>query len=124
MERMAAELLVAFEARDLEAFGVLLADDARWGDDTSPNRCRNRSEVTDTFRRQISAGVDGEVSFVELGPAGILCQLTATFPAEREGTGTRTLFHLYRVRGERIAEIEPFFDRRSAVAALGAGLGG
>ncbi len=117
MERMAAELLVAFEARDLEAFGALLADDARWGDDTSPNRCRNRSEVTDTFRRQIAAGVDGTVSFVELGPAGILCQLTATFPADREGTGT--LFHLYRVRGERIAEIEPFFDRRSALAALG-----
>lgn len=42
LERIAAELLAAFEARDMEAFGALLADDARWGGDTIPNRCRNR----------------------------------------------------------------------------------
>ncbi len=121
---MGAELLAAFEGRDMGAFGALLADDARWGDDTIPNRCRNRSEVIDTFSRQIAAGAEGEVTSLEVGPAGLLCQLTVTLPGGRGRDRTETLFHLYRVRGERIAEIETYFDRRSAVAALGAGLGG
>ena len=35
--------------------------------------------------------------------------------------GPGAVFHLYRARGERIAEIEPFVQRRLAVAALGSG---
>ncbi len=118
---MAAEVSAAFQARDLRAFGELLADDARWGDDTASNRCRSRSEVIDTFRRQLSAGVEGQVSALEVGPAGILCQLAFTSPAGGAGARPGTVFHLYRVRGGRIAEIEPFADRGPALAALGAG---
>ncbi|MHB1524503.1 MAG: nuclear transport factor 2 family protein [Candidatus Dormibacteria bacterium] len=118
---MAAELSAAFQARDMEAFGALLAADARWGGDTVSNRCRSRTEVIDTFRRQISAGAEGQVAALEVGPEGILCQLTVTSPAVAGGVGPGTLFHLYRVRGERIVEIVPFVDRRLAVAALGSG---
>ena len=118
---MAGEVRASLKARDLEAFGALLADDVRWGDDVVPNRCRNRSQVIDTFRRQLAGGFQGRVSSLEIGPAGILCRLTVTFPAEKDGGRTRELFHLYRVSGERITEIEPFADRRPALAALGSG---
>jgi hypothetical protein len=118
---MAAEVSAAFQARDLRAFGALLADDARWGDDTASNRCRSRSEVIDTFCRQLSAGVEGQVSALQVGPAGILCQLAFTSPAAGAGPGPAIVFHLYRVRGKRIAEIEPFAGRGPALAALGAG---
>ncbi len=121
LEWMAGEVRASLEARDLEGFGALLADDVRWGEDIVPNHCRSRSEVIDTFRRQISAGVAGRVSSVELGPAGILCRLTVTFPVEKGGARTRELFHLYRVSGDRITEIDPFVDGRSALAALGCG---
>lgn len=121
---MAGAVRASLEARDLERFGALLADDVRWGDDIVPNHCRSRSEIIDTFRRQISARVAGMVSSVELGPAGILCRLTVRFPAEKGRARTRELFHLYRVSGDRIAEIEPFVDRRPALAALGAGTAG
>jgi hypothetical protein len=121
LERMAAEVSAAFQARDLGAFGALLADDARWGDDSASTRCRSRSEVIDTFRRQLSAGVEGQVSALEVGPAGILCRLAFTSSGGGAGARRGTVFHLYRVRGEKIAEIVPFADRGPAVAALGAG---
>ena len=118
---MAGEVRASLEGRDLEGFRALLADDVRWGGDVMPNRCRNRSQVVDTFRRQLAGGLQGRVSSLEIGPAGILCRLTVTFPAEKAGAKTRELFHLYHVSGERITEIEPFVERRPALAALGSG---
>ncbi|MGC8472967.1 MAG: hypothetical protein ACP5PW_00970 [Candidatus Dormibacteria bacterium] len=103
----------------LVAFGAPLADDARRGDDTSLNRCGNRSEVTDIFRRHTSAGVEGKVSFVKLEPAGPTDQLTVTRPAGGRRARTETRSHVYRVGGEGITVIETNLDWHSAVAALG-----
>ena len=57
------------------------------GDHAASKRCRSRTEVVDTFRRQISAGVERRVSALEVGPEGILCPLAVTSPAVGEGRG-------------------------------------
>ncbi len=59
---MAAQVRGAFESRDPKRFGALLADDARWGDDDAPNKCRSRAEVVETFQTLIDEGVGGESS--------------------------------------------------------------
>ncbi|MBV8949903.1 MAG: ankyrin repeat domain-containing protein, partial [Actinobacteria bacterium] len=43
MRAIAIRIETAFANRDLEAFGTLLAEDARWGDDDAVNKCRSRA---------------------------------------------------------------------------------
>ncbi len=46
---IADRLRAALTARDLDAFGMLLSDDVRWGSDDHRRACRNRSDVLATF---------------------------------------------------------------------------
>jgi len=57
LDAMAEQIRSAFATKNLDAFGQLLADDARWGDDDHPNRCRSRSDVIATFRRVLGEEV-------------------------------------------------------------------
>lgn len=118
LDVMAEQIRHAFGSRDMDAFGQLLADDVRWGDDDAPNACHNRSEVVGTFQSFIAEGVGGEVTEVEIGPAGVLCQLRVHWPDPADRERRAELFHLYRVRGGRIIEIEPYDERDAAEAAL------
>jgi ketosteroid isomerase-like protein len=118
LEGMAAQLRGAFDARDLTMFGALLAEDARWGDDDAPNKCRSRADVVATFQRLIDGGVAGEVADLKTGPAGILCHLRIHWPDPGSSPGRDEVFHLYRVRDGRIVEIQPFDDREAAETAL------
>jgi ketosteroid isomerase-like protein len=118
LEALAAQVGEALGSRDLDAFGEVLAEDVRWGDDDAPNACRTRAEVLGVFSSFVEDGARGEVSDLEVGPAGVLCLLRVHWP-EATGRGRRTeLFHLYRVRDGRIVEIEPFDERDAARAAL------
>jgi hypothetical protein len=60
----------AFATRDLEAFGVLLTDDVRWGDVDHPRGCRNRSDVLATFSRLMTSGVEGAITELVTGTEG------------------------------------------------------
>ena len=115
---MAVQIRGAFESRDMTTFGALLADDARWGDDDAPNKCRSRAEVVATFQRLIDDGVGGEVVDLKTGPAGILCHLRIHWPDWATQTGRDEIFHLYRVHDGRIIEIRPYDDREAGEAAL------
>ncbi len=118
LERMAAQLRSAFDARDMTTFGALLAEDAVWGDDDAPNTCRSRAEVVATFQRLITDGVGGEVADLKTGPAGILCHLHIHWPEPGSRRGRDEVFHLYRVHDGRIVEIRPYDDREAAENAL------
>ncbi len=116
--RMAAQITDAFEARDIVSFGALLADDARWGDDDSPNKCRSRRDVVATFERLLAEGVGGDVVETKTGPAGVLCRLRIRWPDPADRLRRDEVLHLYRVRDGQIVEIEPYDDRSAAEAAL------
>jgi ketosteroid isomerase-like protein len=113
------QLRDALASRDLEAFGALLSDDVRWGDDSHPRGCRNRSEVLKTFARALSAGVDGTVSELESGPQGILCRFDVTRPEGDLRADDLDVFHVYLVSNGQIVQILRFFDRESAANAAG-----
>jgi hypothetical protein len=117
---LSERLRQAYGVRDLEALGALLADDARWGDDDNPRRCRNRSEVLATFARGIDQGIDGEIAELREGSKGIFCAFTARWPEGVQPPGDRRLlYHVYSVNDEQIAEIQQFHDRASAVKVAG-----
>lgn len=54
------QLRTAFNARDIDTFRGLLADDARWGDDpNAPSSCHSRAEIVAQFKRLLADGVRG-----------------------------------------------------------------
>lgn len=121
---LANQIRQAFRTHDIAAFGALLSDDVRWGDDDHPRRCRNRSDVLSTFDRLLSSGVDGTITEMVTGAAGILCRLSVTWPENNSRLGERDLYHVYLVTDGRISEIRRYDDRRSAAEAAGVPDGG
>lgn len=118
LEEIAARVAAAFGQRDIESFGSLLADDARWGDDDAPNKCRTRADVVATFERLLAEDVSGDVTETKIGRAGILCHLRIDWPAPADSHRRSEVLHLYRVRDGQIIEIEPYDDQLEAEAAL------
>ena len=104
---------------DLDAFGALLADDVRWGDDAHRNRCRGRADVLNTFAGWRDSGVTAEVLDARSGPNGVLCRLRVhwTDPADRpRGVD---FVHVFLTRDGQITEIRRHDDVPSAVEAIG-----
>lgn len=114
--KVAKQLFTALENRDLNAFGKLLAEDVRWGDDSNPKKCRSREEAITTFKRLLDQGVDGEIESITATPNGILCKFKVKTPNENDNT-FRTLYHLYKTTGDAISEILPFESRSEAELA-------
>jgi ketosteroid isomerase-like protein len=113
---LAEDVRLALEGRDPEAFGRLLADDARWGDDDNPRRCRSRTDVVATLARGLAGGGEADLLEVTPGRVGVLCGLRVRWPGQPTG---RLLYHVYRVAGGEIVEIQPFDDRVAAAEAAG-----
>jgi ketosteroid isomerase-like protein len=109
----------ALTTRNLRAFGALLSDDVRWGDDDHPRRCRSRSDVLATFRRLMGDGVEADITELVAGTNGLLCGLDVQWPTPGDHPSKRTLFHVYLVRDGHIVEIQPYDDRESAASAAG-----
>lgn len=101
----------------MDALGSLLADDARWGDDDHPNKCRSRTDVLATFNRLLGEGVDGEVTEAIVGPRGVAVLLHVEWPNQGDGRGVN-FYQAYLVRDGLVTEIQRHDDRKSAVAAL------
>jgi hypothetical protein len=113
-----AELLrAAFASKDLVLFGRLLADDARWGDDDNPNKCRSRSDVVAIFARLLGEGVDGHVTEAASSADGVALRLHVDWPNPGEGREI-DLYQAYLVADGLITEIQRHDDRRSALAAV------
>jgi hypothetical protein len=120
IDAIAAEIQAAFASKDLSRFGVLLADDARWGDDDALNKCRSRGDVIATFERLLAEGVDGGVIDTTTGPGGVMCQLRVDWPNPADRSRGEVFFHVYLVRDGHITEIRRYDDRDSATEVLNA----
>lgn len=116
---LADRVRLALTTHDLDAFGALLTDDVRWGDGDEPRACRNRSDVLGTFSQFLNKGVNGHITELGTGTAGILCGLTVDWPDSDPRSCDRNLFHVYLVRDGLISEIQRYDDRASAANAAG-----
>jgi hypothetical protein len=116
---IAQEIDAAFATHDVAAFGALLADDVRWGDDDHPRKCRGRSDVLATFARLIAGGVDADVTETLTGRDGVMCCLRVRWPDPNDRRRGTVLYHVYLLRDGRVSEIQRYDDRPSAVAAIG-----
>jgi hypothetical protein len=117
---LAEKVRLAFAAHDFEAFGVLLTDDVRWGEDDNPRSCRNRKQVLATFANAVARGMDGTIGEIVPGTKGILCRLDINQAPQHQGRLEDPLYHVYLVKENRIYVIEPHHDRASAARAAGA----
>jgi hypothetical protein len=114
---VAAHLQSAFATKDLRELGLLLAADARWGDDDHPDKCRSRGDVIGTFGRLLGEGVDGEVTECVVGEKGVAVRLHVQWPEPGDGRGV-DFFQSYVVEGGLVSEIQRHDDRKSAIAAV------
>lgn len=117
---LAERIGAAYGQADLDAFGALLADDVRWGDDDLPRRCRGRADVLRTFAQLLGSGVSADVVGVESGPLGVLCRLRVRWPDPADRARGTEFLHVLMVRDGRITEIRRYDDARSATEAIGA----
>ena len=118
-ERLAVRLRDAYAARDMTAIGQLLCDDVDWGTDDSPRRCRTRDQVVDTLTMALRHGADGEIVSMDIGTAGILAKLVVRWLPGDERPEESLIYHVYRVRGERVSQILAFDDEVGAREAAG-----
>src|SRR5262245_42851655 len=121
VDAIATQLTTAFATKDLVLLGSLLADDARWGDDDSPNRCRSRADVVATFDRVLREGVDGTIVDTQTGPGGVAVRLHVHWPEPGDAGRDEDFWHAYVVERGVVSEIQRHDDRRSAVAAISRG---
>jgi len=118
-EVLTEKVRAAFAEHDFEAFGALLSDDVRWGDDDNPRRCRNRKQVLATFASALARGMDGAIGEIVPGTKGILCRLDIEQPPQDRQRIPEPLYHVYLVKESHIFVIEPHHDRASAARAAG-----
>lgn len=119
-DRLAKQIYRSFEMRDVEAFGALLADDVRWGDDLNPKKCRGRQDVVATFQRLLDNGIDGKIIYAISTPNGVVCKLEVNSQIEA-GEHFRRLYHFYQITKGMITEIMPFENRTEVERAAGLG---
>jgi SnoaL-like domain len=83
---------------------MVLAPDARWGDDDPPNRCRSRADVIATFEQLLGEGVEGTVTETVIGPNGVAVLLHVEWPNPGEGRGV-DFYQSYIVADGVVTEI-------------------
>lgn len=83
---LADRIRAAYEDADQDAFGALLAEDARWGDDDHPHGCRSRADVLPTLAQWLDSGVTADVLSVDTGlPWGCSAVSPSTGPTRPTG---------------------------------------
>ncbi len=112
----------ALESGDLDAIRDLLDPGASWGAPEGPNdaACRNRDQVIAWWASARAAGARAVVTEVTAGAGTLLVGLEVTgTPAAREAGGAAERWQVLTVRGDRIADIRGFDDRKAAAARAG-----
>jgi SnoaL-like domain len=120
METLATQLRTAFNARDVDTFRGLLAEDARWGEDPdAPNTCHNRAEIVAHVKRLLNEGVRASIMETTTGPRGVACLLEVEWPDPKYAPRDRYSFYqVYVVTDGLITEIQGHDDQDSALAAI------
>jgi hypothetical protein len=118
VDALAEQISAAYRSADLTAFGSLLADDVRWGDDDHPNRCRSRGDVLRTFAGWMDSGVTADLVDVTTGPLGVACRLHVTWVDPQDRQRGVDFFHVFMVSDGLVREIRRYDDKRSAESAI------
>jgi SnoaL-like domain len=114
METFATRLRTAFNARDMDTFRGLLAEDARWGD-----TCTSRSEIIAHFKRLLNDGVRASIVETTMGPRGVACLVEVEWPDPENARRDRQRFYqVYLVTEGHVSEIQGHDDEDSALAAI------
>lgn len=117
METTAARIRTAFNARDMDAFRELIANDATWGEDI-PNACHNRDGIVRTYKRFLDEGVRGTVVETAVGPRGVACLLEVEWSdPENHSRGPR-FYQVFLVHEGLVTKIEGHDDRDLALASI------
>jgi ketosteroid isomerase-like protein len=112
----------ALESGDLDAIRNLLDPGARWGAPEGPNDadCHNRDQVMAWWASARAAGARAVVTEVTAGDGTLLVGLEVTgTPTAREAGEAVERWQVLTVRGDRIADIRGFDDRKAAAARAG-----
>jgi hypothetical protein len=100
-QAIARRLRSAFEARDLESLGDILAPDVRWGgEEETPQTCHSRADVLAWYGGLDARGFRASVVEAVVEPDRIVLTLDMTGPG-----GTRRNYQVFRVAGGRIIDI-------------------
>jgi hypothetical protein len=120
MEVLAARIRTSFNARDMDAFRSLIAEDAKWGEDPDhPNTCHNRNDIVATYERHLADGVRGRVVETTVGPRGVACLLEVEWPdPDHDAPRGPTFFQVFLVSDGLVIKIEGHDDRELALAAI------
>jgi hypothetical protein len=117
METIAARIRTAFNTRDMDAFRVLIARDATWGEEM-PTACHGRDDIIRRYQRFLDEGVGGSVVETTVGPAGVACLLEVDWPDPgNHGRGPR-FYQVFLVNDGLITKIEGHDDRDLALASI------
>lgn len=117
---MATRLQTAFNARDIDTFRGLLAEDAIWGDDPdAPSTCHNRAEIIAHFKRLLDHGLRASITETNTGPRGIAAKLDVAWPDATDARPDRIRFYqVYIVTDGLVTEIHGHDNLDSALAAI------
>jgi hypothetical protein len=120
VETLAAQLRTSFNARDIDTFRALLAEDARWGEDPdAPNTCHNRAEIIAHVKQLLDEGVRASIAETTTGPHGVACLLEVERPEPENAPPARCSFYqVYVVADGLVTEIQGHDDQDSALAAI------
>jgi hypothetical protein len=120
METIAARLRHALNARDMAAFGDLIAQDARWGEGgpDDARTCHNRNDIIATYRRLLRQGVRGTVTETTTGPGGVVCLIEIEWPDDGPHRRGSTLYQVFLVTDGLVTCIQGHDERDLAFAAI------
>jgi hypothetical protein len=120
MESMAARIRTALNARDMDAFRALIADDARWGEGgpDDARTCQNRNDIIATYKRLLHQGVRGTVTETMTGSRGVVCLVEIEWPDDAPNGRGATLYQVFLVNGGLVTHIKGTDDRDLALATV------
>jgi len=120
MDTMAARIRTALNARDMDAFRALIAEDARWGEGGPDDErtCQNRNDIISNYKRLLHQGVRGTVTETTTGPRGVACLIEIDWPEDAPNPRGRILYQVFLVRDGLISHIKGMDDRDLALATI------
>jgi ketosteroid isomerase-like protein len=120
MVTMGAQVRTALNARDMDAFRALIAEDATWGEGGPDDErtCHNRNEIIANYKRLLDQGVRGTVTETMTGPSGVACLVEIDWPDDVPNQRGPTLYQVFLVADGRITHIQGHDDRDLALAAI------
>ena len=119
-EALATRLRTAFNARDIDALRLLLAEGATWGEDPeSESFCHDRNDIIRHVKQLLDQGVHATIVETTTGPRGITVRLHVDSPdPEDQRPELQTVHQAYMVTDGLVTEIHGHDNQDAALAAI------